>query len=143
MKTYCKPKTVNIESVEFNSPAVHLGFAGKLGKKEFQDLLLATGKITRAELHDEIRKNSCVKILGAIDVVAEELTQRIRDRDLQLKPVFSFQRRDGISQKLRDLNKETAVPIQVVAVPMRVYPRQGPDWRQKAAGENTPQKISL
>ena len=90
MKTYCKPKTVNIESVEFNSPAVHLGFSGKLGKKEFQELLLATGKITRAELHEEIRENSCVKILGAIDVVAEELTKRIQDRDLQLQPVFSF-----------------------------------------------------
>lgn len=108
MKTYCKPKTVNIESAEFNSTAVHLGFSGKLGKREFQELLLATGKITRAELREEIRNNSCMKILGAIDVIAEELTRRIQDRNLQLQPVISFQRRDGISQKLRDLNKETA-----------------------------------
>lgn len=108
MKTYCKPKTVNIEDAEFNSVAVHLGFSGKLRKEEFQKLLISTGKITQAELNKELRNNSCLNTLAAIDAVAEDLTQHIRDRDLQLRPVFSFQRRDGISQKLRDLNSETA-----------------------------------
>lgn len=108
MKTYCKPKTVNIEDAGFNSVAVHLGFSGKLRKEEFQKLLISTGKITQAELNEELRNNSCLKTLAAIDAVAEDLTQHIRERDLQLRPVFSFQRRDGISQKLRDLNSETA-----------------------------------
>lgn len=108
MKTYCKPKYVNIEDMAFNAPAVHLGFAGKLGKEEFQKLLVATGRITQAELDEERQHNSCLKTLEAIDAVAEELTQHIRDRDLQLRPVFSFSRRDGISQKLRDLNSESA-----------------------------------
>lgn len=108
MKTYCKPKNVNIEDAGFNSVAVHLGFSGKLRKDEFQKLLISTGKITQAELDEELRNNSCLKTLEAIDAVAENLTQHIRERDLQLRPVFSFQRRDGISQKLRDLNSETA-----------------------------------
>lgn len=108
MKTYCKPKTVNVESVEFNSPAVHLAFAGKLGKREFRELLFSTGEITPLEFAQERLDNSCNKILAAIDAVAIEMTDRIRSRDLQLPPVRSFQRVDGMSQKLRDLNQESA-----------------------------------
>lgn len=108
MKTYCKPKNVNIESVEFNSPAVHLAFAGKMGKRDFQNLLISTGKITAKELAEERRDNSCVKSLEAIDVIAEEMTERIHNRDLKLPPVRSFKRVDGMSQKLRDLNQESA-----------------------------------
>lgn len=108
MKTYCKPKTCNVESVEFNAPAVHLAFAGKLGKREFRELLVATGKLTPQELARERLDNCCNKILPAIDAVAEMLTERIRNRDLRLPPVRSFQRMDGMSQKLRDLNQESA-----------------------------------
>lgn len=108
MKTYCKPKTVNVESVEFNSPAVHLAFAGKLGKRDFRELLFATGKITPQEFAQERLDNRCNKILTAIDAVAVEMTERIRNRDLRLPPVRSFQRVDGMSQKLRDLNQESA-----------------------------------
>lgn len=107
MKTYCKPKTTNIESTEFNTPFVHLCFAGKLKKKEFRQLLIQTGKITSREIAQERLNNSCNKILRAIDAVAEQATQKIRNRDLELKPVRQFQRRDGISQKLRDLNQES------------------------------------
>lgn len=108
MKTYCKPKTVNIESTEFNMAAVHTAFAGKLGKKDFQNLLIATGQITARELAQERLDNSCNKINAAIDIIADEMTERIRKRDLQLPPVRSFKRVDGMSQKLRDLNQESA-----------------------------------
>lgn len=107
MKTYCKPKDVNIESVEFNAPAVHLCFAGKLKKKGFRRLLVNTGLITEQEIAQERMENRCNKILPAIDGVAEWATQKVRNRDLELKPVRQFQRRDGISQKLRDLNQES------------------------------------
>lgn len=108
MKTYCKPKTVNVESAEFNSPAVHLAFAGKLGKREFRELLFATGEITPQEFARERLDNRCGNILTAIDAVAVEMTDRIRNRDLRLPPVRSFRRVDGMSQKLRDLNQESA-----------------------------------
>ena len=108
MKTYCKPASVNIESTEFNAIAVHLAFDGKGSKRDFKVLLTDTGLISKEELADEKKNHSCIKILPAIDAVAERLTQRIRDRDLKLTPVRSFQRVDGISQKLRDLNQETA-----------------------------------
>lgn len=108
MKTFCKPKIVNIESTAFNGVAVHLAFAGKLGKPEFQNLLFQTGEITQAELAEERLNQSYNKIIVAIDAVAEQSTQHIVDRNLGLKPVRSFQRRDGISQKLRDINQESA-----------------------------------
>lgn len=108
MKTYCKPKSVNIESVSFNSVAVHNAFSGKLGKREFRELLFQTGEITPAELAEERLNQSCNKIIPAIDAVAVQATQCIIDRDLHLKPVRSFQRPDGVSQKVRDINQESA-----------------------------------
>ncbi len=108
MKTYCKPKTTNIESTEFNAPFVHLCFDGKLKKKEFRQLLIQTGKITSQEIAQERLDHSCNKTLCAIDAVAVQATQKIKNRDLGLKPVRQFQRRDGISQKLRDINQESA-----------------------------------
>lgn len=108
MKTFCKPAKVNIESVEFNAVAVHKAFAGKLNKKEFRRLLTDTGLVTAAEIASERLDNSLTKILPAIDDVAAHMTEQIRNRDIHLKPVRQFQRRDGISQKLRDLNQESA-----------------------------------
>lgn len=108
MKTFCKPAKVNIESAEFNAVAVHKAFAGKLNKKEFRRLLTDTGVVTAAEIASERLDNSLTKILPAIDAVAAHMTEQIRNRDIHLKPVRQFQRRDGISQKLRDLNQESA-----------------------------------
>lgn len=107
MKTYCKPADVDIESLEFISPAVHLCFAGKLNKRAFRNLLISTGKITQEELDQERREQSCVKINEAIDAVAQWAVERIRSRDLQLKPVRQFSRRDGNSGKVRDLCQES------------------------------------
>lgn len=112
MKTFCKPKNVNIESLEFNMSAVHTAFAGKLNKPEFQKLLTSTGEITADELRAERADHSCVKTIKAIDAVAADLTERIQKRDLKLPPIRQFQRIDGISQKLRDLNQES--PLQQI-----------------------------
>jgi len=108
MKTYCKPSQVNIESVEFNAIAVHKAFAGKLNKREFRRLLTDTGLVTKEDIALERLNNSFTKIIPAIDAVAATVTDCIKARDFHLKPVRQFQRRDGISQKLRDLNQESA-----------------------------------
>jgi len=108
VKTYCKPAQVDVESLEFIAPAVHRCFTGKLSKKEFRDLLISTGKITREELLEERRQNVCWKTTAAIDAVATRAVERIRARDLQLEPVHQFRRKDGNSGKVRDLCKESA-----------------------------------
>ena len=109
MKTYCKPKTVDIESLTFNSVPVHRAFADKLNKRMFRNLLLKTGRITPEEYAQERKEQRFNKTIEAIDAVAEDLTERIRKRDLQIPPIRKFQRLDGLSQKLRDLNQESAV----------------------------------
>lgn len=72
VKTYCKPAEINIESLDFIKEQVHLCFTGKRSKRRFQNLLVSTGKITRAELREEIRNCTCNKSLTAIDAVAEQ-----------------------------------------------------------------------
>lgn len=107
VKTYCKPAKVNVESLEFITPAVHLCFISKLKKKSFRELLVSTGTITAEEIELERREHSCNKINVAIDAVALWAVERIRARDLQLKPVREFTRRDGNSGKVRDLCQES------------------------------------
>lgn len=109
MKTYCKPKDVNIESLTFNSVPVHLAFSDKLNKSMFRNLLIQTGMITPEEYTRERRTQSYNQTIVAIDAVAAEATERIRQRDLQLPPIRRFQRVDGLSNKLRDLNQESAI----------------------------------
>ena len=107
MRTYCKPKDVNVEDLAFIKPAVHRAFSGKLKKSQFRNLLLSTGKITKEQLAQERRDHSCNQILIAIDGVAEWAVERIRERDLQLKPVRQFTREDGHSGKVRDICQES------------------------------------
>lgn len=109
MKTYCKPKSVNIESEAFNETAVFHCFmgSGKLSRRDFQNVLIATGKITREELAQERAAHRYQKAYEAVTAVNHDLTERIRNRDLRLRPIRQFQRVDGISQKLRTLSQFT------------------------------------
>ena len=106
MKTYCKPSQVNIENLEFISPAVHRCFIGKLRDRRFRTLLVSTGKISKHQLKNDRRNNDLTRINIAIDAVAEMAVERIRNRDLQLQPVRQFTRRDGNNGKVRDLCQE-------------------------------------
>ena len=86
MKTYCKPAKVDVENTEFNIPAVRKAFDGKYKRRDFQRLLLNTGLVTEQELAQEFLDGTKQKIYTATDAIAEELTQRIRNRDLKLRP---------------------------------------------------------
>lgn len=108
MKTYCKPATCNIQDPDFNRAAVHKAFLGKLDKRGFQDLLIGTGLISEDELTLARLEADYTKVAPAIDAVCDELTQRIKDGDLDLGPIRQFQRVDGISGKTRTLSQETA-----------------------------------
>lgn len=109
MKTYCKPKDVDIEDEEYNRSAVFRCFKGpgKLARKDFKKVLLETGKITGAEYEEERATQEHMKINNAIVAVSKDLTDRIVSRDLHLKPIRQFQRIDGISRKLRTLSRFT------------------------------------
>lgn len=108
MKTYCKPKDVDIENVGFNMEAVHCAFGnGKLRRRDFRTVLINTGKISEPELFHERKEHKCRKIIDAIDAVAEQETQKIRDECLNLKPVRQFKRIDGIRMKERNLCQES------------------------------------
>lgn len=105
VKTYCKPAEVNIENLDFIKEQVHLCFTGKRSKRRFQNLLVSTGKITRAELREEIRNCTCNKSLTAIDAVAEQAHADILARSVSFEPVRQFQLREN--GKLRNICEES------------------------------------
>ena len=119
MKTYCKPATVNIEDWKFNELAVVECFRNKRSRKDFQRLLCKTGKITKREIVEDQLNKDFKRTLEAESEVAKMLTQRIINRDLQLKPIRQFQRIDGLTQKLRDICQES--PEQQVYEYIGVY----------------------
>lgn len=119
MKTYCKPATVNIEDWKFNELAVVECFRNKRSRKDFQRLLCKTGKITKREITEDQLNKDFKRTLEAESEVAKMLTQRIINRDLQLKPIRQFQRIDGLTQKLRDICQES--PEQQVFEYIGVY----------------------
>ena len=106
MKTYCKPATVNVEDWKFNEVAVIECFRNKRGRNDFQRLC-KTGKITKRQIAEDRLNQDFKRTLEAESEVAKMLTQRIVDRDLQLKPIRQFQRVDGLTQKLRDICQES------------------------------------
>lgn len=119
MKTYCKPATVNIKDWKFNEIAVVECFRNKRSRKDFQRLLCKTGKITKREIVEDQLNKDFKRTLEAESEVAKMLTQRIINRDLQLKPIRQFQRIDGLTQKLRDICQES--PEQQVFEYIGVY----------------------
>ena len=119
MKTYCKPATVNIEDWKFNELAVVECFRNKRSRKDFQRLLCKTGKITKREIVEDQLNKDFKRTMEAESEVAKMLTQRIINRDLQLKPIRQFQRIDGLTQKLRDICQES--PEQQVFEYIGVY----------------------
>ena len=119
MKTYCKPATVNVEDWKFNEVAVIECFRNKRGRNDFQRLLCKTGKITKRQIAEDRLNQDFKRTLEAESEVAKMLTQRIINRDLQLKPIRQFQRIDGLTQKLRDICQES--PEQQVFEYIGVY----------------------
>jgi len=91
LKTYCKPADCNIEDIDFIRPFVHRAFHGKLKKRKFQNVLIKTGKITRAEILAEAEAHEYHKVTAAIDAVTEWAEDCIRRRDVHFDPVRQFE----------------------------------------------------
>ncbi len=107
MKTYCKPSAVNIEDWKYNEAAVMECFRNKRSRKDFQQLLRRTGTITKQEIAEDRLTGNIDRILNAETALSKMLTERIINRDLELKPIRQFRRVDGLTQKLRDICQET------------------------------------
>lgn len=107
MKTYCKPADVDIESTAFNVPAVRKCFNGKLRRSDFRGLLIKEGRITNKEIAAERISGRRDKINVAEERIADWLTERIRKRNLKLKPIRQFKREDGLTHKMRDICQES------------------------------------
>lgn len=107
MKTYCKPAKTNIEDWRDNKYAVIDCFRNKKNRNDFQKLLCRTGMITKREIAEDRLTGNMNRILKAEEAVAKILTQRVINRDLQLKPIRQFQRTDGLTHKLRDICQES------------------------------------
>ena len=108
MKTYCKPKDIDITDINLISPAIYKAYSGKLRRRDFQRLLLLTCKITREQLDADLEANDHRRINEALDTLALIVQSDIRNRQLRISPLRPFQRRDGLTQKLRNLCKEGA-----------------------------------
>ena len=107
MKTHCKPADVDIESTAFNVPAVRKCFNGKLRRSDFRGLLIKEGKISNEEIAEERLSGNREKIHAAEERIADWLTERIRKRNLKLKPIRQFKREDGLTHKMRDICQES------------------------------------
>lgn len=107
MKTYCKPTDVDIENTAFNIPAVSKCFNGKLRRSDFRGLLIKEGKISNKEIAEERLSGNREKIYAAEERVADWLTERIRKRNLKLKPIRQFEREDGLTHKVRNICQES------------------------------------
>lgn len=109
MKSFCRPKNVDITSVEHNLKAVHYAFDEKLRRKDFQRLLIQTGEISRKELEEDLKTGQRRKINKAIYALTEAYTKEIREHNGQITfdKIREFDRVDGISGKLRHLCQES------------------------------------
>lgn len=119
MKTYCKPAQIDVEDWKQNEKAVFECFRNKRSRNDFQRLLCRTGTITKKELAEDRLNKNLERTMAAESAVAKILTQRIINRELNLKPIRQFQRVDGLTHKLHDICQES--PEQQVFEYIAVY----------------------
>lgn len=106
MKTYCKPASVDIESEEFNAPAVMDAFSKKMRRNDHKKVLKDTGIVTEADIARAYLEKDDTLVRKAKEAVNADITKRIQDRDLKLKPIKQFTRIDGLTHKQREICQE-------------------------------------
>lgn len=72
-------------------------------------MLIRYGGMTKEQVLADAEAQDYNRLLPATAGVAAEIARRIRARRLALRPLRTFQRRDGLSGKLRDLCQATAM----------------------------------
>lgn len=84
-------------------------FSGRWKENGFINLLIRYGGMTKEQVLADAEAQDYNRLLPATAGVAAEIARRIRARNLNLRPLRTFQRRDGLSGKLRDLCQATAM----------------------------------
>lgn len=110
MKTYCK--TINPENAETVLPFVQDCFSTKWKRGDYQELLRAYSDKTPMEIKElAARKNEnrCELFADELRGIAEDITKRIKERDLKLEPVRYEMRIDGMSGKKREIGLESTM----------------------------------
>ena len=72
-------------------------------------MLIRYGGMTKEQVLADAKAQDYNRLIPATAGVAAEIARRIRARRLALRPLRTFQRRDGLSGKLRDLCQATAM----------------------------------
>jgi hypothetical protein len=107
VKTYCK--NIDVENVKTIYPFVLGCFEGKWRRTDFQKLLSNYSARNLSDIRRLIDIGKKAELYDDVKLIAADIAQRIRARDLRLEPVRYSQRRDGISGKLRDIGVETVL----------------------------------
>lgn len=108
MKTYCK--AIDPECAETVLPFVQDCFRTKWNRGDYQGLIGEYSTRTLAEIREQAaRKGEDRNQLFAEELrgIAQDVTARIKARDLRLEPVRYEMRRDGMSGKYREIGLES------------------------------------
>ena len=106
-KTYCKK--IDISDPKQIENFVFECFSGRWKENGFINLLIRYGGMTKEQVLADAEAQDYNRLIPATAGVAAEIARRIRARRLALRPLRTFQRRDGLSGKLRDLCQATAM----------------------------------
>ena len=106
-KTYCKK--IDISDPKQIENFVFECFSGRWKENGFINLLIRYDGMTKEQVLADAEAQDYNRLIPATAGVAAEIARRIRARRLALRPLRTFQRRDGLSGKLRDLCQATAM----------------------------------
>lgn len=107
MKTYCKK--IDITDPNQISGFIFQCMSRRWKENGFVELLELYGGMTKEEVLQDAAAQDYNRLLIATEGVAQEIANRIKTRRLQLRPLRTFKRRDGLSGKIRDLCQATAM----------------------------------
>lgn len=112
LKSFCKPSEVNITDVGQIYIAVYDCVRPKLKRNDFMQLLCEVGGIDRSTVIMErsVLNGATPQIDAALERLASFCATQIKNRSVSFPALREFDRRDGLSGKVRHLCQES--PIQ-------------------------------
>lgn len=109
MKTYCR--SVDPSDVSIISGFVYEALRSKLKRKDYSDFVARYCVLSGKEIRLRARMGMGLykEMEDAVRLISEDISQRIRQRDLRLDPIRYETRTDGLSQKTRVIGIESVM----------------------------------